>query len=231
MEPTHFNATLVVMMNIDIFSDPICPWCYIGKMRLGAALSQRPDLPVAIRWRAFQLNPDMPAEGLDRQTYLQAKFGGPERAIQIYERISRVGREVDIDFRFDLIRRTPNTIPAHRLIRYAQRPEVGRADAVTDALFQAYFLEGRSIGDAPALVEIGVEAGIERGPLADYFGTDEDVDEIVAEDMFARRLGIGGVPCFIVDGKYALSGAQEPESFLPLFDMALKEAAPQGAPV
>lgn len=219
------------MMNIDIFSDPICPWCYIGKKRLGEALQQRPDLPVTIRWRAFQLNPDMPADGLDRQSYLQAKFGGPERATQIYDRISRVGREVGIDFRFDLIRRTPNTVPAHRLIRYAQRPDIGLADTVTDALFQAYFLDGRSIGDAAALVEIGVEAGIPREPLTAYFETDEDVDEIVAEDTFARRLGIGGVPCFIVDGKYALSGAQEPESFLPLFDMALKEAEPQAATV
>jgi len=218
------------MMNIDIFSDPICPWCYIGKKRLGEALARRPDMPVAVRWRAFQLNPDMPADGLDRQSYLQAKFGGAERASQIYDRIARVGREAGIEFRFDLIERTPNTIPAHRLIRYAQRPDIGQGDAVTDMLFRAYFLEGRSIGDAAALIDLGVEAGLEREPLAAYFETDEDVDEIQAEDMFARRSGIGGVPCFIVNGKYALSGAQEPESFLPLFDMAGQDAETESAP-
>ncbi len=211
-------------MIIDIFSDPICPWCYIGKKRLRDALALRPNLPIAVRWRAFQLNPDMPVEGMDRQTYLSVKFGGPDRASQVYERIRNVGDAVGIDFQFDKIQQTPNTIQAHRLIRFAQRVSAEIADTLTDRLFEAYFLNGKSIGDTESLVAHGVEAGLDEAALRAYFDTDEDTDEIHAEDSQARRMGIGGVPCFIVDGKYALSGAQEPESFLPLFDMAANEA-------
>jgi len=216
-------------MIVDIFSDPICPWCFIGKKRLNEALALRPDLPVTIRWRAFQLNPDMPAAGMDRQTYLNAKFGGSERAGQIYDRIRMVGQSVGIDFAFDKIRQTPNTVMAHRLIRFAQRPEINKADLVTDMLFDAYFLNGETIGSVDDLLAVGEKAGIDREALTAYFETDEDTEEILAEDAHARRLGIGGVPCFIVDGKYALSGAQEPESFLPLFDMALQETEQQPA--
>lgn len=216
-------------MVIDIFSDPICPWCYIGKKRLREAIAMRPNLPVIIRWRAFQLNPDMPAEGMDRQTYLNVKFGGADRAGQIYDRIRSVGRTVGIDFRFDLVKRTPNTIPAHRLIRFAQREDMEIADKLTDRLFEAYFLNGEQIGETESLIALGVEAGLDEAALKAYFATDEDIDEITAEDSQARRLGIGGVPCFIIDGKYALSGAQEPESFLPLFDMAANEARKEPA--
>ncbi|MDJ0686606.1 MAG: DsbA family oxidoreductase [Alphaproteobacteria bacterium] len=216
-------------MNIDVFSDPICPWCFIGKKRLQDALALRPDLAVTIRWRAFQLNPDMPEEGMDRQTYLTVKFGGEERAKQVYGRIEQVGAQVGIDFRFDRIARTPNTIAAHRLIRFAQRSDYDKGDAVTNALFDAYFLDGESIGEQETLLKIGEAAGLDRAAMQAYFDSDEDVDEILAEDSYARRLGIGGVPCFIVDGKYALSGAQEPETFLPLFDMALQEASAEPA--
>ncbi|WP_425404919.1 DsbA family oxidoreductase [Hwanghaeella sp.] len=216
-------------MIVDIFSDPICPWCFIGKKRLKEALVLRPDLPVTVRWRAFQLNPDMPAEGMDRQTYLNVKFGGADRAGQIYGRIRDVGSAVGIDFQFDKISRTPNTVPAHRLIRYAQRPGIDKANEVTDLLFDAYFLNGALIGELDTLLDIGETAGIDRDALEAYFETDEDTDEILAEDQHARRLGIGGVPCFIIDGKYALSGAQEAESFLPIFDMAAQEAAKEPA--
>lgn len=216
-------------MIVDIFSDPICPWCFIGKKRLKEALELRPNLPVTVRWRAFQLNPDMPPEGMDRQTYLNVKFGGADRAGQIYGRIRDVGTAVGIDFQFEKIARTPNTIPAHRLIRFAQRPEIDKANAVTDLLFDAYFLNGQLIGELETLLDIGEKAGIDRDALKAYFETDEDADEILAEDQHARRLGIGGVPCFIIDGKYALSGAQEAESFLPIFDMAAQEAAQEPA--
>ena len=216
-------------MLIDIFSDPICPWCFIGKKRLQQALELRPDTPVTVRWRAFQLNPDMPAGGIDRQSYLSAKFGGADRAGQIYERIRQVGLSVGIDFAFDKITQTPNTVQAHRLIRFAQRPDIDKADLVTDLLFDAYFLNGERIGSIEELLAIGEKAGIDRAALTAYFETDEDREEILAEDSHARRLGIGGVPCFIVDGKYALSGAQEPESFLPLLDMAQQEAQKEPA--
>lgn len=215
------------MITIDVFSDPICPWCFIGKKRLDAALAERPDLPVAIRWRAFQLNPDMPKEGMERQAYLSAKFGGGERASEIYAQIGRVGEQVGIDFQFDRIPRTPSTLKAHRLIRYAQRPGIECADILVPRLFRAYFLEGQDIGDDTVLLDLAEESGLDRDAAAEYLDGREDEDEVQAEDVFARRLGIGGVPCFIIDGKYALSGAQEPEAFLPLLDMAVQEKTGQ----
>lgn len=210
-------------MKVDVFSDPICPWCFIGKRRLETALASRPNHPVSVRWRSFQLNPDMPEEGMDRTTYLNAKFGGADRAVEIYARIGDVGQSVGIDFRFDLIKSTPNTIQAHRLIAFAQRPEHACGDAVIQALFEAYFLAGRNIGETNVLQDIGVSAGLDAQSLATYLADDEDRDDIIAEDIFARRMGINGVPCFIVDGKFTLSGAQEPESFLPLFDLSAEE--------
>lgn len=166
----------------------------------------------------------MPTEGMDRRGYLNAKFGGEERANQIYSRIAAVGAEAGIEFQFGDIKTTPNTVLAHRLIRFAQRPEIGKGDAVTDALFKAYFLDGRPIGDMETLLAIGEDVGLQKSGLAQYLKSDEDTDDILAEDRYARTLGIGGVPCFIIDGKYALSGAQDPEAFLPIFDMALQEA-------
>lgn len=213
------------MITIDVFSDPICPWCYIGKKRLDEALAARPDIPVTVRWRAFQLNPDMPRSGMDRQAYLSAKFGGADRAGEVYGHIRRVGSQVGIDFQFDRIPRTPSTLKAHRLIRYAHRPDIDKANDLVPALFQAYFLDGRDIGDDETLLDIAEGVGMQRADLAAYLATDEDENEVQAEDVYARRLGIGGVPCFIVDGKYALSGAQEPEAFLPILDMALQESS------
>ena len=219
-------------MQIDIFSDPICPWCFIGKKRLDAARKLRPGIDLQIRWRAFQLNPDMPEAGMDRQTYLNVKFGGPDRAQELYGHIRRVGEDVGIPFRFDEIPRTPNTLAAHRLVRYAQQPEIDKAEALVEALFDAYFLKGRDIGDHEVLAAIADGVGIPKADALALLDGADYADEIRADDHYARRLGIGGVPCFIVNGKYALSGAQEPESFLPLFDMAEQEdleTAPKSA--
>lgn len=210
------------MITLDVFSDPICPWCFIGKKRLDTVLASRPDLDISVRWRAFQLNPDMPRGGMDRQRYLSAKFGGAERAAEVYGHIKRVGEEVGITFQFDKIQRTPNTLETHRVIRYAQRPDQNKGDALVPILFQKYFLEGQNIGETDVLLEAAQEAGIDNS-VEDYLATGEDADEVQAEDVFARRLGIGGVPCFIIDGKYALSGAQEPEAFGPLLEMAVQE--------
>lgn len=211
------------MITIDVFSDPICPWCFIGKKRLDEALAARPDIPVTVRWRAFQLNPDMPRAGMDRQAYLSAKFGGADRAGEVYGHIRRVGSQVGIDFQFERIPRTPSTLKAHRLIRYSHRPEVDTANALVPALFQAYFLEGKDIGTDEVLLNIAENVRMKRDAVAAYLASDEDESEVQAEDVYARRLGIGGVPCFIIEGKYALSGAQEPEAFLPILDMALQE--------
>ena len=200
-------------MLIEIFSDVICPWCFIGKRRLERALEQRPGLEVSLAWRAFQLNPWMPPEGMERQAYLDAKFGSRD-ANRIYDAIRRVGAAEGIDFRFDRIPRTPNTLNAHRLIRLAATE--GRQDAVVEALFQAYFVEGRDIGDLAVLADIAETAGLDaRMPLE----ADAERASVRAEDARARQMGIQGVPCFIIDRSYAVSGAQEPEYFLPVFDL------------
>ena len=212
------------MITLDVFSDPICPWCFIGKKRLDAALASRPDIPVTVRWRAFQLNPDMPTHGMDRQRYLNAKFGGQDRAQEVYGHIKRVGDQVGIDFQFDRIDRTPNTLQAHRLIRFAQRPENNKGEALVPILFRMYFLDGLNVGDHTILLDAAEEAGLDRDAAEAYLDTNQDADEVQSEDVFARRLGIGGVPCFIIDGKYALSGAQEPEAFGPLLEMAFQES-------
>jgi len=204
-------------MRIDIFSDVICPWCFIGKKRLEKALALRPPAELVVHWRAFQLNPDMPAGGMDRKAYLETKFGGPEAAQRIYDNVRAAGTRESIPFAFERIPRTPNTVGAHRLIRFGQRG--GRQDEVVSALFQAYFIDGRNVGDPATLAKIAGEAGLDETAAARYLAGDEDTEQVLAEDAFARKLGIGGVPCFIFDGKYAVSGAQEPEAFLPVFDL------------
>jgi predicted DsbA family dithiol-disulfide isomerase len=210
-------------MHIDIFSDTVCPWCYIGKQRLERALARRPQETLTIVWRAFQLNPDMPAEGMERQRYLNTKFGGAENASTIYGRIRGVGEEENIPFDFDAITRTPNTVDSHRLIRYAA--ELGHQDDVVQALFEAYFCDGRDIGDRAVLAEIGAAVGLDQTQITDFLASGAQASEIMAEDSAARRMGIQGVPCFIIDGRHVLSGAQPPEVFLQMFDVVAAETA------
>jgi predicted DsbA family dithiol-disulfide isomerase len=204
-------------MHIDIFSDPICPWCFIGKRRLRRALAARPGLRPTIRWRAFQLNPAMSADGMERQSYLAVKFGSAAEAQRLYATIGQVGAVEGIDFRFDRIRMTPNTVDAHRLVRYAEASELD--DAVSDALFRAYFLDGRDIGDRQELTDLAREVGLDSAAADAFLASGDGADAVRGEDMRARQLGIEGVPCFIVDRRYAISGAQEPEAFFSLFDM------------
>lgn len=214
-------------MQIDIFSDTVCPWCLIGKRRLARALAERPDLQPAIRWRSFQLNPEMPDEGLDRQRYLEIKFGSPEAAREVYAPILKAGSDEGIAFDFAGIRRTPNTLQSHRLIRIAG--EQGRQDAVVDAVFGAYFMHGQDIGDIDVLVSAAAEAGLEAEFARAFLESDAEADAVRAEDLAARRAGIQGVPCFIFNGRYALSGAQPPEVLLPMFDLAIQDDHEQGA--
>jgi predicted DsbA family dithiol-disulfide isomerase len=204
-------------MRIDIVSDVVCPWCFIGKRRLQKALALRPEIGVEIVWRPFQLNPDMPAEGVDRQTFLAAKFGGDGQAERIHANLAAAGASVGIDFAFDRIRRTPNTRDAHRLVRYAAAE--GRADALVEALFHAYFVEGRDIGEHQVLAEIAGEAGLDAAAAGAWLDSPAEIEQVLAEDRSARRLGINAVPCFIFERQYAVSGAQEPEFFLPVFDL------------
>jgi predicted DsbA family dithiol-disulfide isomerase len=208
-------------MHLDIFSDTICPWCYVGKRRLARALAARPQPKLAVRWRAFQLNPGMPAEGMIRERYIDAKFGSPERAKRIYEAVSAVGASEGISFNFEAIKRTPNTILSHRLLRKASKE--GLQDPLLEAMFQAYFVDGRDIGTARVLAEIGESVGLEKAGA--YLASDDGGEEVRAEDSLARRQGINGVPCFIFNYRFLLSGAQEPESFFQLFDLAREEEA------
>lgn len=206
-------------MRIDVYSDTICPWCFIGKRRLERAMSMRPDVSVEVHWRPFQLNPHMPKGGMDRQHYLSTKFGGEARANQVYAMIGETGRGEGIAFRFDRILRTPNSLDTHRLVHLAAAG--GRQEAVVEALFRAYFVEGVDIGEIATLVDVGVRSGLDADAVASYLGSNDDVSEILGEDLRARRMGIDGVPCFIIDGRYAITGAQEPEAFYPLFDLAV----------
>jgi predicted DsbA family dithiol-disulfide isomerase len=205
-------------MEIEIISDVICPWCFIGKRRLERALAARPQEPVTLSWRPFQLNPDMPPTGMARDAYLSAKFGGAAHARRIYTTVAEAGVRENIAFAFDRIRRTPNTLDAHRLIRFAGRGPV--TDRIVEALFQAYFIEGRDIGERKTLVEIAGEQGLDPEAVGAFLADDRSLETVRREDQAARQLGINAVPCFILGGRYAISGAQEPEFFLPLFDLA-----------
>ncbi|NNG04683.1 MAG: DsbA family oxidoreductase [Inquilinus sp.] len=211
-------------MQIDIFFDVVCPWCFIGKRRMDRAIEGRQGMPVALSWQPFQLNPGMPPDGMDRRDYLAAKFGGTARAAQVYAMVAETAERDGLKLNLEAIERTPSTLDAHRLIRLFTRGGGDAADAV-EALFQAYFFDGRDIGDKAELAEIGVDLGFDREEVAPYLDSRVDINHIRAADTAARRMGIQAVPCFVFDRRYALSGAQEPESFFPMFDLAGGEAA------
>ncbi|MFN4173095.1 MAG: DsbA family oxidoreductase [Pseudorhodobacter sp.] len=194
------------MIRLDIFSDPICPWCLIGKTLLDRALESRPDHPFAVAWHPFQLNPDMPREGADRRAYLEAKFGGKAKAVEVYARVAEAARNAGLEINFEGMERTPNTLDAHRLIHWAGLE--GRQNAVVDALFRAYFRDGRDIGDAATLAEIAGAAGMDAAVTARLLATDADRDDLIARDRDARQKGVAAVPTFLVAQQYVLSGAQ-----------------------
>ncbi len=211
------------MIYVDIVSDTICPWCYIGKRRFERALALRGRNDVAISWRPFQLNPDMPPEGMTRDDYVRAKFGGGDRPRQIYQAIAESGREAGIEFQFSRIRRTPNTVLSHRLVHWSAKQE--RQEEVVGELFAAYFEDGLDTGNVEVLVECARRAGLDEEIAWKYLQSDEGRQEVVASDVYARRLGINGVPCFIVNRKYAVSGAQPPSAFVEVFNLAERDAA------
>jgi len=215
-------------MRIEMVSDVICPWCFIGKRRLEKAMAQRPDIQFQIGFRPFQLNPDMPPEGADRKSYLEAKFGGPERAKQIYARVAAEGAPDGIAFNFDGIPRTPNTLSAHTLLRWAL--EAGNQYEMKERLLRAYFLEGRDVGDHAVLAELAAELGFDAEKVKAALDNGTDREAVEAEDQMAREMGITGVPFFIIERKYGLVGAQPPEAFLQVFDKVLAEQ-PEAAKV
>lgn len=208
-------------MLIETYADLICPWCYIGKRRLARALAERPRLQADIRWQPFQLNPDMPPGGMDRGSYLAAKFGGAERARQVHLVVEETAARDGLPLRLDRLRRTPNSFDAHRLVRLAARR--GVADAMADALFNAYFVEGLDIGDRDTLAATASGLGFDFQEIKRLLATDAEVAAVFNADAAARQLGLQAVPCFIFNRRFALSGAQEPASFLPLLDLAVEE--------
>ncbi|NQU70419.1 MAG: DsbA family oxidoreductase [Rhodospirillales bacterium] len=212
-------------MQIDIIVDTVCPWCYVGKARFEKALRSRSIENLLIGWRPFQLNPNMPRAGKDRDSYLIEKFGSVQRAERAYRSLQKAGEKEGVDFRFDRIDRTPNTVDSHRLITFAGRS--GLQNVIVDALFRGYFSLGRDIGDSETLSDIAAENGLDRAETLDYLASDLDRDTILAEDDMVRDLGVNGVPCYIIDRKYAISGAQTPEVFLQVLDLASHDGAAQ----
>lgn len=204
------------MVRLDILSDPICPWCLIGKTHLDRALAARPDHRFVIAWHPFQLNPDMPKGGMDRRTYLEAKFGGKERAAQVYGQIDQAARDAGIEIDWSTIERTPNTLDAHRLIHWAGVEH--RQGPVVDALFRAFFFDGKDIEDHGTLAAIAGEAGMDADATLRLLSTDADAEDVRARDANAREKGVTGVPTFIVGDRHAVPGAQPPELWERVID-------------
>lgn len=196
-------------ITLDILSDPICPWCYIGKANLDAALASVPDHPFVIQWHPFQLNPDMPAEGMGRREYLETKFGGKEGAARAYAPVVERAEAAGLTINFEAMTRTPNTLDAHRLIHWAG-VELKQLAAV-DALFKAYFVDGRDIGDHETLADIADGIGLDASVVLRLLASDADRDVIIKRDTNSREMGVNSVPTFIVAGKHAVPGAQPPE--------------------
>jgi predicted DsbA family dithiol-disulfide isomerase len=196
-------------VKLDIMSDPICPWCYIGKAWLDRALEAEPDHPFVVEWHPFQLNPDMPEGGMDRRAYLEAKFGGKEGAVRAYAPIVQQAEEAGLKIDFEAMERTPNTLDAHRLIHWAGIE--GRQTAAVSALFKAYFNEGRDIGDRETLGDIADGIGLDASVILRLLDSDADLQAIRDRDAHSRSMGINSVPTFIVAGKHAVPGAQRPD--------------------
>ena len=214
-------------LSIDIVSDVVCPWCYIGKRNLEAALALpgSAGLPVAeLRWHPFQLNPDLPAQGISRRQYLEDKFGGPQRAAEIYARVQAAGRGAGLELNIDGITLQPNTLAAHALIAFAQQGGGIAASDVKERLLKAYFVENRFIGSADVLTEIAREAGLDAQAALAFVTDPRQLQAVAQADAQARSMGIHGVPFFIFNQKLAVSGAQEPAALLVAMRRAVESA-------
>ncbi|MEP1522749.1 DsbA family oxidoreductase [Ascidiaceihabitans sp.] len=197
------------MIKLDIMSDPICPWCFIGKAHLDKALQAHPDHPFEIEWHPFQLNPEMPMDGMDRRAYLEGKFGGKEGAVRAYAPVVENAEKAGVAIDFEGMKRTPNTINAHRLIHWAGIE--GRQTAAVSALFKAYFTDTRDIGDLEVLADIADSIEMDASVVTRLLNTDEDMQSIRDRDAHSRKMGVNSVPTFIVGGRHAVPGAQPPE--------------------
>ena len=209
-------------LTIDFVSDVVCPWCYVGRGRLLAALAMRPGLEAQVRWRPFQLDATIPEGGLDRKDYMTRKFGSLDRVKPVHERLEGLGTELGIDFRFDAIGRSPNTLDAHRLIRLSATS--GRQDDLVARLFAAYFSEGRDIGDRAVLADAAAAFGLDHAAAEAFLASDDLVDDVRREIGMAQELGIQGVPFFIFGGTHAVSGAEAAEVLAKAMDEAVEAA-------
>ncbi|MGF7006925.1 DsbA family oxidoreductase [Aminobacter sp. BE322] len=196
-------------LTIDVVSDVVCPWCFVGMKRLESALASIPEVSADVRWRPFQLDPTIPPEGKERKAYMLAKFSDEARLKQIHANLVSLGAVEGISFDFDAITVAPNTLDAHRLIRWAAASGDGVQSRLVSLLFRSYFEQGRNIGDHGVLVEAAREAGMDTAVVEALLPTDADRDEVTNEIVTASRMGISGVPCFLLEGKYAVMGAQE----------------------
>ena len=210
-------------VTVDIIADLACPWCYLGLIRLDKARAMRPAIEVKLRWWPYMLNPQLPRDGMDRRTYLRAKFGGDAKAGQVYQRIEDAGRQEGMAFAFDKIRRTPNTVAAQRLILLAQGQ--GRGDQMIRALFKAFFEEGVDIGNMSEVRRLGEAAGLKRDEVDALFSSDAHSADIHRGHQRAEMMGVQGVPVYIVDQEHVIAGAQAPEVLAGLLDVASAEAA------
>jgi predicted DsbA family dithiol-disulfide isomerase len=213
-------------MRIDIFSDTVCPWCYLGKRRFDLAIATRPQYEPRIAWRPFELNPDVPIEGVDRETYMKARVPDPERMAEAQADLTRLGESSGIQFRFDLISRVPNTRRSHLLIAHAARR--GLQGPVKDRIMRAYFEEGCDTGDQEELVRLGVEAGLAAAEARNVLVLRSGQDGVIAAERHASVLGITGVPTYIFDGQYTISGAQDVGTFARVLDQVAEFAQGRG---
>ena len=215
-------------MRVDVYSDTVCPWCFLGKRRLELAIASRPQYDIQVRWRPFELNPELPTDGLSRSDFFAMRGISAERATETEAELLRVGAASGIQFRFDLIERMPNTRWSHLLLAYAGR--VGKQSAVKDRIMQAYFQEGVNIGDVEELVRLGAEAGLSGADPRHALILRAGQDGVVAAERHATVLGITGVPSFIFDGQYTISGAQEVAIFAQVLDQVAQFASAKETP-
>ncbi len=207
------------VLKIDVYSDVICPWCYLGKKRLEKALgSAGKNAQAEVRFLPYELNPATPEEGLDHKAHLAAKFGGVHALDAAHARLTALGKEVGIDYRFDDIRRTPNTFNAHRVLWMAEKE--GKGNAAHNAFFKAYFTDGRDLGDKKVLAEVAVSTGLDKAAVESLLAGKGGEEEVRAAEEKAYDLGINGVPFFIFNGKFAVSGAQSVETFVKALEKA-----------
>jgi predicted DsbA family dithiol-disulfide isomerase len=216
-------------MEIDIVSDTVCPWCYIGERRIAKAMAMRPEIDFNVHWRPYRLDPTIPPEGVDRRAYLKKKFGDSPRSHAMGDAIRSEGSAEGINFAFDAIEKSPNTLNSHRLIRWAANN--GVQTDVVQRLFAAYFEEGRDIGDPSVLEMIAGDAGMDAQLVSEMLASDADTALIEREDQLAHDMGISGVPTFIFNNRFMISGAREAELLVKLIDKVRESEDPTMQPV